>query len=133
MTPNKKTKEAKQDSESTIDVLMESLKSRFGEGAVMQLGDEQRVKVDTIPSGSFSLDLALGAGGLPKGRVIEIYGPESSGMPRMVGKRNAKKARTRTTTPMRITTFLLIGEIAKRFGGSSSRFPERRTVSLSSR
>jgi len=58
---------------------MESLQSRFGEGAIMRLGDSQRIKVETVPSGSFSLDIALGAGGLPKGRIIEIFGPEASG------------------------------------------------------
>jgi len=79
MVPNKKTKEAEKPEEGNIDSLMEALKNRFGEGAVMQLGEQRRVNVETISSGSFSLDLALGAGGLPKGRIIEIYGPESSG------------------------------------------------------
>ena len=62
-----------------IDVLMESLQERFGEGAIMKLGDRKRVDVETISSGSFSLDLALGVGGFPRGRVVEIYGVESSG------------------------------------------------------
>ncbi len=71
-------KKIKDEAKNELDSLMESLQSRFGEGAIMTLGTEHRVKVETIPSGSFSLDIALG-GGLPKGRIIEIYGPESSG------------------------------------------------------
>ena len=59
--------------------LIESLKSKFGEGAIMRLGDQKVAKTETIPSGSFSLDLALGVGGLPCGRMVEIYGPEMSG------------------------------------------------------
>ena len=62
-----------------IDKLLESLQDKFGEGAIMKLGDTRRADVDVISTGSFSLDLALGVGGLPKGRIIEIYGPESSG------------------------------------------------------
>ncbi len=76
--PNNKKKDTKSGGES-IDSLIESLQSRFGEGAIMRLGEAHHAKVETIPSGSFSLDLALGAGGLPKGRIIEIFGPESSG------------------------------------------------------
>ena len=58
---------------------MEEIKDKFGEGAIMKLGEAKRVDVDAIPTGSISLDLALGVGGMPKGRVIELYGPESSG------------------------------------------------------
>jgi len=74
----KKQKDKKQE-ENNLNSLLESLQSRFGEGAVMKLGDSKKIKVDVISTGSFSLDLALGVGGLPKGRIIEIFGPESSG------------------------------------------------------
>ena len=70
-----KTKEGAKD----IDSLLEALQGKFGEGAIMKLGETKKVNVDVIPTGSFSLDIALGVGGLPKGRIIEIYGPESSG------------------------------------------------------
>ena len=55
------------------------IRSKFGDGSIMRLGDAKKMQVDAIPTGSLSLDLALGIGGVPRGRVIEIYGPESSG------------------------------------------------------
>jgi len=55
------------------------IKERFGEGSIMKLGEAKRMKVDVVPSGCLSLDLALGVGGVPRGRVVEIYGPEASG------------------------------------------------------
>ncbi|MDP2629457.1 MAG: recombinase RecA [Candidatus Harrisonbacteria bacterium] len=67
------------DRQQEIQKLLEDLQGKFGEGALMTLGQAKHVDVDVISTGSFSLDLALGAGGLPKGRVVEIYGPESSG------------------------------------------------------
>jgi recombination protein RecA len=70
----KKVKEKK-----SLKEALEEIKQRFGEGAIMKLKEAQPVSVDVIPTGSFSLDLALGVGGVPRGRVIEIYGPESSG------------------------------------------------------
>jgi len=78
MAPVKKAKEEKAGGKD-LESLMESLQSRFGEGAVMKLGEQAKMKVEAVPTGSFSLDLALGVGGFPKGRVIEIFGPESSG------------------------------------------------------
>ncbi len=71
----KKESEPKKD----IDQLLENLQSKFGDGAIMRLGEAKKVDVDTVPTGSFSLDIALGVGGLPRGRIVEIYGPESSG------------------------------------------------------
>ncbi len=62
-----------------LDTTLANLKKRFGEGTVMKLGQAERLKVGAIPTGSLSLDLALGIGGVPRGRVTEIYGPESSG------------------------------------------------------
>lgn len=58
---------------------MAQIKERFGEGAIMKLGEAKKVNVDVIPTGCTSLDIALGIGGVPRGRIIEIYGPESSG------------------------------------------------------
>lgn len=72
---NKKEPENKKD----LEGLLEALQSKFGEGAIMKLGEAKKVNVEVIPTGSFSLDLALGVGGLPKGRIVEIFGPESSG------------------------------------------------------
>jgi recombination protein RecA len=59
--------------------LIENLRSKFGEGAIMRLGEQKIAKTETISSGSFSLDLALGVGGLPRGRTVELFGPEMSG------------------------------------------------------
>ncbi len=62
-----------------LETTIANLKKRFGDGAIMKLGDAQLLQVEAIPTGSLALDIALGVGGVPKGRVIEIYGPESSG------------------------------------------------------
>lgn len=62
-----------------LENTLKDLQEKFGEGSIMTLSSEHRKKVEAISTGSFSLDLALGVGGMPKGRVIEIYGPESSG------------------------------------------------------
>ena len=62
-----------------LDVVVKEIQQKYGDGSIMRLGDARKVDVDVIPTGSISLDLALGVGGIPKGRVIEIYGPESSG------------------------------------------------------
>lgn len=77
MPKEKNTEQNKEN--NTLDELLSSLQDKFGEGAIMKLGDAKKVNVDVIPTGSFSLDLALGVGGIPKGRIVEIYGPESSG------------------------------------------------------
>ena len=58
---------------------VDEIKQRFGEGSIMKLKDVRAVNVDVVPTGSYSVDLALGVGGVPRGRVIEIFGGESSG------------------------------------------------------
>ncbi|MEK7121425.1 MAG: DNA recombination/repair protein RecA, partial [Patescibacteria group bacterium] len=74
---------AKKQEETTnnkhVDMTVKEIQEKYGEGAIMRLGDVKRVDIDVIPTGSISLDLALGVGGIPRGRVVEIYGPESSG------------------------------------------------------
>jgi len=77
MTPTKRTKE--ESGTKDLDALLSSLQEKFGEGAIMKLGAVNKVDVAVVPTGSFSLDIALGVGGLPRGRIVEIYGPESSG------------------------------------------------------
>jgi recombination protein RecA len=65
--------------QKALEIALGDLRKRFGEGAVMRLGERNELKIETIPTGCLSLDIALGIGGLPRGRVVEIYGPESSG------------------------------------------------------
>lgn len=73
------SKEVNAEKLKALQLTMDKLDKTYGKGSVMRLGDNPIVKVETIPSGSLTLDLALGVNGYPKGRVVEIYGPESSG------------------------------------------------------
>jgi len=70
---------APQDREKALEAALSQIDRQFGKGSIMRLGDEGRAPVEVIPTGSIALDVALGIGGLPRGRIIEIYGPESSG------------------------------------------------------
>lgn len=65
--------------EKALDIALTQIEKQFGKGAIMKLGEDSKLNIETIPTGSIGLDIALGLGGLPKGRIIEIYGPESSG------------------------------------------------------
>ncbi len=76
-------KEAKA-KDAALQATVTGIKKEFGEGALMRLGDKGTIKVDSIPTGSLALDLALGIGGVPRGRIVEIYGPESSGKTTLV-------------------------------------------------
>jgi recombination protein RecA len=80
MAPNDKTGLGKGgDREKSLETALAQIERQFGRGAIMRLGDETRAPVEVIPTGSISLDVALGIGGFPRGRIVEIYGPESSG------------------------------------------------------
>lgn len=65
--------------DKALELAMSQIERNFGTGAIMRMGDRKAMEIETIPTGSISLDIALGVGGLPRGRIIEIYGPESSG------------------------------------------------------
>ncbi len=65
--------------EKALEDAIKQIEKQFGKGSIMRLGDRAEISVDVIPTGSLTLDLALGIGGYPKGRIVEIYGPESSG------------------------------------------------------
>jgi len=79
MTKQKTTEGEKDSKIKILDATVDEIKSRFGDGAIMKLGEAKRVDIDVIPTGSISLDMALGVGGMPRGRIIEVYGMESSG------------------------------------------------------
>ena len=70
---------AKADREKALDSALAQIEKQFGRGAIMRLGEEGRVPIEVIPTGSIALDVALGIGGFPRGRVVEVYGPEASG------------------------------------------------------
>ena len=67
------------DRSKSLDTALAQIERQFGKGSIMKMGEREAVAMEVIPTGSVALDIALGVGGLPRGRVIEIYGPESSG------------------------------------------------------
>ena len=75
----KKAKKEPKEIGAGIEDTIRSIQTKFGEGAIMKMGDSPKVDIDVIPTGSIGLDMALGVGGVPRGRMIEIFGPESSG------------------------------------------------------
>jgi protein RecA len=83
MAPNEKAGSGKGagggDRDKSLEIALAQIERQFGRGAIMRLGDETRTAIEVIPTGSISLDVALGIGGLPRGRIVEVYGPESSG------------------------------------------------------
>src|SRR4051812_14686883 len=67
------------DREKALDVALSQIEKNFGKGSIMRMGDKEHLQIATIPTGSLAIDLALGIGGVPRGRVVEIFGAESSG------------------------------------------------------
>ena len=67
---------AKKEENKTLDQVMADIEKQFGKGSIMKLGEQKHMEVETTPSGSLMLDIALGVNGFPKGRIIEIFGPE---------------------------------------------------------
>src|SRR5882762_4426583 len=81
MAPGSKTSspERADNKDKALEAALLQIERQFGKGSIMRLGEESRVPVEVIPTGSIALDVALGIGGYPRGRIVEIYGPESSG------------------------------------------------------
>src|SRR5689334_8618080 len=79
MTDERTAERALAERGKAVDAALSAIEKQFGRGAIMKLGSAERQQVDSIPTGSIALDLALGVGGIPRGRITEIYGPESSG------------------------------------------------------
>src|SRR6188472_952807 len=79
MTDERAAERAVAERSKAVDAALSTIEKQFGRGAIMKLGSHERQQVDSIPTGSIALDLALGVGGIPRGRITEIFGPESSG------------------------------------------------------
>jgi len=78
-----------------IELAIKQIDKTFGKGALVRLGDKEIEPIDSISTGSLGLDIALGIGGVPKGRIIEIYGPESSGKNNTCTSDNSRSTKTR--------------------------------------
>jgi len=70
---------AKDEKQAALDAALKKIEKNFGKGAVMRMGEKVDTQISTVPTGSLALDAAIGVGGYPRGRIVEVYGPESSG------------------------------------------------------
>ena len=103
-----------EDKKKALETALAQIEKNFGKGAIMRLGDDIPVNVEAISTGSLSLDLALGIGGVPRGRIVEIYGPESSGKTTLalhiLGSASAQRRRAACPAPARSVLFRPGGE-----------------------
>jgi len=106
----------KEEKTNSTDLVMDQIKEKFGEGVIMKLGEIKRVDVESIPTGSISLDIALGIGGIPRGRVVEVYGPESSGKTTLTLHVIANIQKAKGTAAFIDAEHALDPEYAKRIG-----------------
>lgn len=79
MSEEKQKTDSQKEKLTAVEMAVDQIEKQFGKGSIMKLGETTKMNIQTIPTGSLSLDIALGAGGVPRGRIVEIYGPESSG------------------------------------------------------
>lgn len=113
-----KTKEQEKTDEKGTQVAsaIDAIKEKFGEGAIMRLGEVKKVNIDAISTGSVSLDIALGIGGIPRGRIIEVYGPESSGKSTLALHTTANMQKKNGTVAYVDAEHALDPQYAKRIG-----------------
>jgi len=113
MTKDKNIQDAKSQAASQA---IEQIKSKFGEGSIMKLGETKRLNIEAVPTGCLSLDIALGVGGMPRGRIIEIYGPEASGKTTLAQHVVAEVQKLRGTAAFIDAEHALDPEYAKKIG-----------------
>ncbi|MEA1909962.1 MAG: recombinase RecA, partial [Patescibacteria group bacterium] len=116
MSPAKKAVPKKITETTNLTDTISELEKKYGQGAVMRLGDAKQTEVETTPTGSLTLDLALGVGGIPKGRAIEVYGPESSGKTTLTLHMIAQAQKKGETAAFVDAEHALDPEYAKRIG-----------------
>lgn len=99
-----------------LDAALAQIDRAFGKGSAMRLGDREKVDVEAISTGSLGLDMALGIGGMPRGRIVEIYGPESSGKPPSpsmpLPKPRRPAAPLRSSTPSTLSILFMLASLA---------------------
>jgi recombination protein RecA len=89
-------KEGMENKNKALDAALAQIERAFGKGSIMKLGQREALEIESISTGSLGLDIALGIGGLPKGRIVEIYGPESSGKTTLNPRKRAAPAPSST-------------------------------------
>ena len=109
------------DRKKALDAALGRIEQQFGKGSVMRLGDSVRERVPAVPTGSLGLDIALGIGGLPRGRIVEIYGPESSGKTTLTLMVAAQMQRQEGTVAFVDAEHALDPTYAQALGGQSRR------------
>ena len=120
-----KTKINKEKEQSDLNNALDEIRQRFGEGAIMKLREVKHVNVDAVSTGSISLDLALGIRGVPRGRVVEIYGPESSGKTTLALHILAEAQKKGGVGAFVDAEHAMDPEYAKRIGVNTDDFPAR--------
>ncbi len=87
------------DRQKALEAALAQIDRAFGKGSAMKLGSREKIEIETISTGSLGLDIALGVGGLPRGRIVEIYGPESSGKTTLALARHCRSAEASAERP----------------------------------